>query len=181
MMRAALLALMLAGCGPSPEQFVKPTTALIAITGDITCSGTMVGPRTLLTASHCFTGLAELLTINGEPAVAIKFTEDGEDHSWLLLAEGDRPYAQMGPAPKQGDRVFIHGNPGPLTDMLRHGVVAGYSDSLLLISLEVSGGDSGAGVFNRRGEVVGVITGYKLFSSGMRLAVVRPFVPVNAP
>jgi S1-C subfamily serine protease len=81
---------------------------------------------------------------------------------------------------EQGQAVFMYGNPNNINDLLRRGYVVGGDAERTLLDLNVSHGDSGAGVFNDKGEVVGVITGFGQFSSGMRLALVKPFTkPVS--
>lgn len=180
-MKAALLALMLAGCAVIPvEQAAKPSAVVLGLTGEGSCSGTMIGPRVLLSAAHCFEGSA-LLTVNMVPVNVVEYRHDGLDHALLTLDTDFPAHSPLNTAGMaQGASVFIYGNPNSINDLLRRGYVVGGDAERTLIDMSVSHGDSGAGVFNDKGEVVGVITGFGAFSSGMRLALVQPFTkPVS--
>lgn len=150
----------IAGCQSTRtmEQTAKASTLHLGLT-DGNCSGTSIGPRMILSATHCFqTG--HLLTVNDMPVNVESFRDDGADHRVLVLDIDFQPYARMGKPPVQGEPVFMYGNPLGMRDLLRRGYVSGQSDRGHLLDLMVGGGDSGAGVFNDRGEVVGVIHGY---------------------
>jgi hypothetical protein len=177
-MKALWLSLLiLTGCQtPSinHESAAKASAALLGFT-DGTCSGTLVGPDKLLSASHCFQG-GRLLTVNQVPVNVIQYQHDGKDHALLTLdatfpSHAPVNFGGMG----QGERVFLYGNPSGLVDMLRRGYVAGTVAQGTLLDIAISQGDSGAAVFNDQGQVVGVITGYTQLQSGMRLAIVHPF------
>jgi hypothetical protein len=154
---ALLAVLAIAGC-QSVELRAKSSTLHLGLT-DGNCSGTSIGPKLILTASHCFeTGF--LLTVNNTPVNVESFRDDGADHRVIVLDTDFPPYAKIGKAPKQGDGVFLYGNPAGMRDLLRRGYVSGQSDRGYLLDLMVGGGDSGAAVFNDQGEVIGVIHGY---------------------
>ena len=60
--------------------------------------------------------------------------------------------------------MYILGNPGDLRDMFRHGLVAGHKVfpdigfDATLYDLNGYFGDSGSGIFNDQGQLVGVVS-----------------------
>lgn len=159
---AAFLALALGGVsypafGPAlPVE--KPATLYLAFT-DGSCSGTAVGPSLVLTAEHCLMG-GPLVSVNGKPAKIGAKLVDGQDHM-LLVVQGVvfRRYATLDQRPfRQGQEVHWWGNPAGLRDQYRIGYVMGFEEGWALISAPVDSGDSGAGIFDRSGRVVGVIS-----------------------
>ena len=167
--------LMLAGCQTiDHESVAKASVAVLGLT-DGTCSGTLVAHNQVLSASHCFQS-GRLLTVNQVPVNVIQYQHDGKDHALLTLDTTFPSYAPVNfGGMAQGERVFMYGNPSGQNDMLRRGYVAGTVAQGTLLDLPVSQGDSGAAIFNERGEVVGVLTGYTQLQSGMQLAAVHPF------
>lgn len=179
-MKALWLALLLTACQSTPvapEVTAKASVAVLGFT-DGTCSGTFVAPNKILSAAHCFES-GRLLTVNQTPVEVIRYQVDGMDHAVVTLGESlsdmtRQAYVAYDAMP-QGAAVFMYGNPRGLTDVLRRGYVAGEAPLGILLDLPVSGGDSGAGVFNSEGRLVGVVSGYAQLDSGVQLAVVRPF------
>lgn len=178
MLRCLLLCLVLAGCASEPNP--KDATALLGFEGGGTCSGTMIAPRILLTASHCFNGIQPLATVNDRPVVVVSIRHDGADHALLVLDQDFPAWAKVGPAPQQGDEVYFYGNPSNLRDLLRRGVIAGQNEQFIFADITVGHGDSGAGVFNRRGELVAVVSGYgshRAFHMGLFRPIADGFLP----
>lgn len=167
---------VLAGCYvPSPNYaaIVKPHAVILGFSGGGVCSGTIVGPRELLTASHCFDS-AVLITVNDEPVTVITFRTDGADHTLLTLDKRFEKWAKVSKSPMaQGDSLFMYGNPRGGRDFYRRGYVIAVQEFAIL-DMMVGEGDSGAAVFNERGEVVGVLSAYGL-NGHMKVALVRPF------
>lgn len=66
-MKIALAALLvvLAGCAGNPVAQVHQSTVLLTM-GNDTCSGTIVGPHTVLTAEHCL-AMEHSLAVDGHP------------------------------------------------------------------------------------------------------------------
>jgi hypothetical protein len=147
----------IAGCTNSRaiEKQAKASTLHLGLT-DGNCSGTSIGHKLILTASHCFNS-GHLLTVNDQPVNVESYRDDGADHRVIVLDTDFPPYAKFGKAPKQGDRAFMYGNPIGLRDVLRRGSVLGVSGYGYVLDITVGWGDSGAAVFNDRGEVIGVV------------------------
>ena len=156
---------------PSTIESTHKTTLHIGqrtiVEGDIKCSATAIGPHALLTASHC-EAPSDKLYIEGfdDPVHIDKIERDGKDHSIYLLngpafkdvASVDEYYA-----PRLGEHVFMIGNPGDWSGIYREGYVAGSVDgkgeTVTLVVINGWHGDSGAGVFNTNGTLIGVNTG----------------------
>jgi V8-like Glu-specific endopeptidase len=66
-MKLALAAFLviLAGCAGNPVAKVNQSTVLLTMDGG-TCSGTIVGPHTVLTAEHCL-AMEHSLAVDGHP------------------------------------------------------------------------------------------------------------------
>lgn len=129
------------------------------------CSGTRVGAQIILTAKHCFVGTT-LVAINGQPASVLAISESGEDHVLVKVTQRVRRWARFGLSMRVGDHVSWTGNPAGMNMVYREGVVVSMSDNDIQLQAPVFGGDSGAGVFDKTGRVVGVVTGYRMFRDG---------------
>lgn len=183
--RQWFLILLLVGLGaiaggcykPEPvnhEARVKAAVVVLGFTGGGQCSGTMVSEYRLLSAAHCFQG-GRLLTVNEIPVKVVSYQHDGNDHALLTLDTAFKAYVVVNwEGLKQGDRLFMYGNP-TFKDILRRGYVTGADSQHMLMDMPVSGGDSGAGLFNENGELVGVLSGYMLSGSGFQLSLAKPF------
>jgi V8-like Glu-specific endopeptidase len=144
------------------------------------CSGTAVGPHLILTATHCFgegplvptPETSALAQVNGKPVSTFKRIDDGQDHSLVVVDITFDSFAAIASAPRQGDRVFLYGNPAGMHDMYREGYVTGFDheSSRVWTLYDVNGymGDSGSGIFNERGDVVAV-TSVLIYISEMGL------------
>jgi len=160
----ALVVLSLIGCGtPPPRHELKDATVRIELIGLGTCSGTVIGPHAILSATHCFNDPA---TIKINEAVSeIKDREDdGFDHTILIVDLTFTYWANVSDfGLHQGDDVFYYGNPGGELDWYRRGYVVGTDrdeDGRQVWVLDSNGffGDSGSGVFDQRGNIVGVVS-----------------------
>lgn len=136
--------------------------------GTLICSGTVIGHHLVLTAEHCIAGGLDHFTMNGRTVGITQVTSDGNDHVVLTTDLYFEHVATFGPAPKQGDLIFTHGNPAGLANILSIGYVAGfvdtwsptaqdhYRDVMILDSADWHG-CSGAAIFDAKGRIVGVV------------------------
>jgi len=112
---------------------------------------------------HSTASKTTLKLVNNKP---VKVTGIGRDkHDALTLRLSGitfKTWARMGHMPHQGDRIRWWGNPriGNMIarDVYREGHVAALEDGLIIYDASICFGDSGSGIFNDRGEVVGVIS-----------------------
>lgn len=126
------------------------------------CSGTAVGRDLVLTAAHCFAD-NRLLRINDREAYALKIVRSGRDHALVRVTIQFQQWATVGVNPRAGEAIRWIGNPAGLRSVYRFGYVVHVGSREILIQAPVFGGDSGSGIFNERGQLVGVVTGYRIW------------------
>jgi hypothetical protein len=134
--------------------------------GDTThCGATAIGPHALLSASHCEDPVS-LIGVTGDDAATIYGTvRDGHDHTIFLLSTSFPAWATVSEKPLDiAERVFMFGSPGDLSNVYREGYVSGKSTGFTpagdatLFDMNGYSGDSGSGIFNQTGQVVGVLS-----------------------
>lgn len=145
------------GCASVPSHNDLKKTALRLEFGNTICSGTAVGPQTILTAVHCISG--ETVRVNGAPARITEVVQESRDTALVTIAGlALTHHAKRGPRPVQGQSVRFFGNPAGNPDVFRRGyVVRAWTDGIVL-DMPVCHGDSGAGILDDRGRVVGVVS-----------------------
>ena len=152
------LLLLLGGCGGcAPSHSDLRATALRLEFERGLCSGTALGPQTIITATHCLQG--DLRSVNGAKASIASARKEGRDTVILTITGPTlRHFAKRGPRAVQGQTVRFFGNPGGNADVFRKGyVVRAWTDGLVL-DMPVCRGDSGAGILDDQGRVVGVVS-----------------------
>lgn len=151
---------VLAGCAGNPVANAHRSTVRLEMDNG-TCSGTVVGPHTILTAEHCLTD-THTLAIDGQPVAMVRVTLDHHDHALVRVNATFSAWVNRGATEGQGQAVFVLGNPGDLKDMYRHGFIAGQSRvkgvTVTLYDLNGYYGDSGSGIFNDQGDLIGVVS-----------------------
>lgn len=157
---ALLLLPLLAGCGCAsvPSHNELRQTALVLRFADGLCSGTAVGPHTLWTAKHCLTK-GPITSVNGTPVAQGKVTELSKDRvSVIVSGITFQHIAKIGPAPVQGQRVRFFGNPEGNPSVYREGYIARAQTDGLVLVMPICHGDSGSGLLDDKGRVVGVVS-----------------------
>lgn len=156
--RVLLIAgLALGGCA-KPEQDVKAATAVIETPLAGGCSATYIGQKTLLTASHCIMVDSGPIAVNGKVGSIISARHDGNDMAVVVVDIPSKAWVKVGKRAGQGDRLFFYGHASGFDALLRRGYVVGFHEHRTLVDMTIGKGDSGAGVFNERGEVIGVVS-----------------------
>lgn len=155
-MRYLILLLALVSCAAGGGQGWQSTTLFLQFENGL-CSGTAVGPDVILTASHCLRN-DRLVAIDGKEAYALKIEHDGRDHALVRVTTTFKVWARMGQPMQVADRIRWIGAPGGNRNMYREGYVSRVTDEAILIDAQLWKGDSGAGLFNQKGELVGVIS-----------------------
>ena len=154
---AALLCVGMASC-VNPIARVHNATVLMEMDNG-TCSGTVIGPHSILTAEHCLTRTKNL-AVNSVPVEVLRVELDHYDHAIVRVNAAYTYWVEVKPGVYQGEEVFNLGNPGKLRDMYRHGYVSGYVviNGRMLYVIDYNGyfGDSGSGIFSMDGKLVAV-------------------------
>lgn len=152
---AAALLVVLAGCA-TDEDIVATAKRLEFASGGV-CSGTAVGPNKVLTAGHCIRDDV-LVMVSGNAATVTNTAKVGPDAVELTLSgvHFDR-WANHG-KPMLGAKVRWIGNPMGEPGVYREGYIAKVTDKGIVIVATLCKGDSGSGLMNDRGQVVGVVS-----------------------
>lgn len=148
------------GCASIPDQ-PKASALRLEFPSKGVCSGTAIARTVILSAGHCFVKDAGKFKVNGVNGAYKVIANDGKDHVLVRITQPQERLARLGlDRPKQGDQVRTWGNPNGLEDVFRVGRVAHVAkDGALVIDGNLYRGDSGAALFNKRGRVVGVVSG----------------------
>lgn len=169
---ALTLAFVIGGCAgcasiPAPRPEFAAAVRLDFLDGG-NCSGTAVSEFAIVSAAHCFKASDfGAMSIDGKPSAFQVIANDGRDHVLLRVTVRQANTARIGKAPVWGEPLALIGNPVGLSRLFRAGRVAAIDNGFsclgssevcpaLLIDLNTAGGDSGAGYFNVKGELVGV-------------------------
>ena len=175
-----LCAIALSTCSASVPAYrdgYRSSVHLIFSSG-ASCTGTVVGKRTVLTATHCHQDNddkdnAVLTHVDFRKVSHIRIVRDGNDHSLIFLGHELTSKRIATIAPRMADvgtEVYVWGNPGTLTYQLRVGRVAGILGANVATGFKMPFntatidmnnfiGDSGSGIFDYNGRVVGVLYG----------------------
>lgn len=130
------------------------------------CAGAILSPHEILTASHCMVDMEKRpVIVDGVLVEWSVVRQDKADHIVIkvdTLLEG-KPVKLAKKALAPGDKVFYFGHPYGVPSLLyREGYVAGhevmYSTDVDFYSVQAWKGDSGAPIFNQKGEVVGTVS-----------------------
>jgi V8-like Glu-specific endopeptidase len=144
----------------------SPVTARLDF-DDGTCSGTVVAPTVILSAGHCFQeeendfGFSIARTsmkVDGYEVKILAVVLDGNDHALVKVDFTFHSFAKLAKVPAVGAHVHYWGNPAGINNVYREGYVTSYHHSDMILNVNGFFGDSGAGIFNEDGNVVGVVS-----------------------
>lgn len=183
MLRAVLLSIILFGSGacatahPPPEYQARAATVMV-IVGSVRTGGVLIAPDRILTTKHGLRGggsgggggdEATIIFYTGRLTLG-SFTLGlviwrSEDIDLALLSIPPTDILPMDPScavPQFGSHIFTigHSSPGPIFWTLRHGRVASsHRDSVgsMLLDMYTMKGNSGGGVFDYEGRLVGIV------------------------
>lgn len=167
-MRAVLLVVLclIAGCAQARPPFAfEQVTGRLDLPDGSVCSATRFG-NAILTSRHCMEGPSQQVRFQGILANVTRVWIDGEN-IWVYTDRdwGPGPRIAAGP-PAKGEALFLIGNAAGFNQIARTATLAGRTDRalpkvvvLLIACAQCWHGDSGAGIFNARGEIVGVMLG----------------------
>lgn len=153
------------------EKEVRKVTHLVrmqSLDQDNGCSATAIGPHAILTATHC-EAPSDLIGIDGTDGYPIVgHIRDGNDHTIFLLGGITFPYyAVVRPREfRPSEFVFIWGNPsiGPIqyvAQLTTGSYIASHVFQGRIVDvfgMKSERGDSGSGVFDAKGNLIGVVT-----------------------
>jgi hypothetical protein len=189
------LALLAAGCGGVAHSAPMSDVAVeIWMTGGGQCSATKVGAHWLLTAAHCLER-GPVSRVEDAPVTSLGVMLDGSDHALIRVDATFSEWVAVGPQPAQGERVRMLGNPEGLQGVYREGLMAAHNTlkrcpeyvpnlspramcPVLIFDLTSGPGDSGAGIFGERGDLVAVMTGFfNIGTTELAFALPLDFTP----
>lgn len=134
------------------------------------CSGTFVSKDEILSAAHCFDSnhITNIWVrdINGKSYSAEVIKLDvGHDLSLLRIPALHHKYVKLGKHLKVGEEIINVGSPYFLEFLVSHGIVSAihveieqFKSLYTITDAAINPGSSGGGVFNSKGELVGVNT-----------------------
>lgn len=144
-----------------------PVTARLDLDDGI-CSGTIIAPSVILSAGHCFEDNGEedlfpvppptTMRVDGYQVKILAIVTDDADHALVKVDFVFHAHATLGTAPAVGAKVHYWGNPAGLRNVYREGYVTSYKHSQMLMNVNGFFGDSGAGIFDEAGNIVGVVS-----------------------
>jgi V8-like Glu-specific endopeptidase len=133
------------------------------VEGD-SCSATAVGPHTLLTAGHCLMASSKI-KIDGTNASVVNMIFDDADHMFVVTDATFPVYLHINQNALDSigaAQVHMWGNPGRSTDVYRIGSFLKWSTigdaKLAIFVLPIFAGDSGSGLIDDTGDIIGVIS-----------------------
>lgn len=167
---ALFLPLLLIGCHKAPRKAsgadVLRATHYIEMVAKLdggACTATAIGPRALLTASHCISGTQYISIDSSSPVKFQKILFDEQDHA-IVLFDISR-FSDIVPIEQReaelGEHVYFIGNPGSSRNVRRDGVYKKWSEikgGAEIFFLGSFPGDSGSAVISSEGFIIGIVS-----------------------
>lgn len=188
------LVLSTVGCVSTPQpkpkdvNFITRVAYTLQIVGPLEsgkCSGTAISATAILTAKHCIPTDSGVIKIDGVDLSVKKYIQAKNDHAIIVLTSAKfSEWATVDLKGVQlGQDLTIYGNPGPWDRMLRRGYVTGSGPSPFghqnFLDMNGFHGDSGSGLFNKDGDVVGVLTNIFTFDFSVNKIKLMAFSELN--
>lgn len=157
-----LIALIGIAAPPSPQQNIP-----IMWEGSIICSSVLVDEFHVLTAAHCIQDpLMDVMcgTVM-TPGLVVRFDERNDLAEFELVESCGQPITPVAKVnPKRGDKAYTLGCPAGICGRLSVGIVSGYSSisagifahQVLVTDAMAWFGNSGGGLFDDEGQVIGI-------------------------
>ena len=170
-MRGRLWLLMVAALALVSQAFAgsSPTLTTARLDFDYgTCSGTVVGPQTILTAGHCLKeeenelGFEEpppdTMKVDGYKVTILAVVFDEADHALVKTDFVFKDWSKISRPPPVSAVVHYWGNPDGISHVYREGYVTSYTHGAMVMDVNGFFGDSGSGIFDEDGDLVGVMS-----------------------
>lgn len=154
---SVLLLASLAGCAGARPSVERYTYRIGTQDGGL-CSATAIAKDVLLTAKHCVGESDTVVYIGGKRYGISHIEADSRDHALLWVDRRFPEWVQRGATPKKGDALSFVGNVDGFDQLYRYGHMAGWYGGAMVLDITCGRGDSGAGVFNESGQLVGVVS-----------------------
>lgn len=157
---------------PAPHNAETTAVQATALVADTEGHGTgvVVGPNLLITAAHVVgtNNSVEITFANGRLATGrvLWSGRPGHDVALVEVTTGNIAPAQVQcRKPSMGERIFTHGYPSGASKVTAWGRVASdvspaganIPEGAVMLDLTVIPGDSGGGVWNEHGELIGLV------------------------
>lgn len=170
--------------GPAMAEMLRERTVVLLRDGDfgpqVSCSGVWMNEQVILTAAHCVKHRQEtsFATYDGVFLPSGVMREDILSHTAYLWKEDDdldlaelviptttaelipHPATRLAPSAQLGQHVWVMGHPSGYVWSITSGDISGirtsYDVKVIQTDAKVWFGNSGGGLFNDRGELLGI-------------------------
>lgn len=195
LLRAALIGavLFVSACASSQTASISSVTDIEAAVVEVMCdnghgSGTVISADGLIvTANHVTADCPNMRAVFSDgtelPASLVASGAPGLDVSFIDVDAHNLPFAKVSAAlPTRGEAIFTFGWPLKLGRVVTFGHVAsegaitpGDDGPRLILDLSIAPGNSGGGVFNSAGEIVGIINEVQIVPIGFGAVSISGF------
>lgn len=177
-----LLASLSVLAAPSPQQNVP-----IMYEDSVICSAVLLDSTHVLTAAHCIQESTTMDLMCGSmmtPGLVIRFDKSIDLAEFELVEPCNQPVSPVAKTnPARGDKVYTLGCPAGICGRITVGVVSGYASihehQVLSTDATAFFGNSGGGLFNDSGEVVGICSTVEPHSANGIQVLFTQYIPAS--